>query len=150
MYFSKDMKELLRLFDKYGVEYLLVGGFAVNYYGYVRMTQDIDFLINPSKDNARRMMRCLSDFGFGAAGISEELFKKEGSAIHLGVEPNRIDLLTKLKGLSNDTLFSQVNTTEIDGVGVKMITLENLLGVKKASGRLRDQADADELAALLD
>lgn len=97
MFFSKDMKELLSLFEAHDVGYVLVGGFAVNFYGYIRMTQDIDILLFPSKENAAKVNKSLEEFGFGDAGIPQEYFEKEGSAIHLGVEPNRIDLLTRLK-----------------------------------------------------
>ena len=64
----------------------LLGGFAVNHYGYARMTQDIDFLLYPSKENAKKMVIVLEKFGFGIAGISAELFENVGTAIHLGVE----------------------------------------------------------------
>jgi len=59
MLFTADMKELLGLFQTHRVEYVLVGGFAVNYYGYVRTTQDIDFLVFPSPENAERIMRVM-------------------------------------------------------------------------------------------
>ena len=100
MILTDDMVEFLGLIYKYGVEFVLVGGHAVNYYGYVRTTQDIDLLIYPSSNNAQRMMAALGDFGFGDAGIPASLFETTGSAIHLGNEPNRIDLLTTLKGTS--------------------------------------------------
>lgn len=88
MLFSDDMKELIELMDRHNIQYVLVGGFAVNYYSYVRTTPNIDFLIYPSEDNAIKMMQALTDFGFGNAGIPQEYFAKEGSAIHIGVEPN--------------------------------------------------------------
>ncbi len=118
MFFSNDMKELLLLFERNQVKYVLVGGFAVNYYGYVRMTQDIDVLLYPSKENAANVMISLDAFGFGNTGIPEELFEKEGSAIHLGVEPNRIDLLTRLKSPANDRIFTNALRVIIDGIGI--------------------------------
>ncbi|NLW30994.1 MAG: nucleotidyltransferase family protein [Fibrobacter sp.] len=149
MFFSEDMKELLCLFEKNKVKYVIVGGFAVNFYGYVRMTQDIDLLVVPSKENAEKVMLSLAEFGFGEAGIQEEYFQKEGSAIHLGVEPNRIDLLTHLKGPSNDQIYSNSQVVKIDGIDVRMISLSDLLESKRKSDRLRDQADAEELEQLL-
>lgn len=94
MFFSDDMKDLIKLFNHHNVPYALVGGFAVNHYGYARTTLDIDFLLNPSKENAKRTMSALNDFGVGKAGIPPEYFEKTGTAIHFGVEPNRIDLHT--------------------------------------------------------
>ncbi len=145
MFFSQDMKDLVTLFNKYEVSYVLVGGFAVNYYGYVRTTLDIDFLLNPSIENARKIMTTLQDFGFGKAGIPQKYFEKPGSAIHLGVEPNRIDLLTHLIGISNDKIFSSFKKVLIDQIPVNIIAYPDLLKAKRNSNRLRDQADADEL-----
>jgi predicted nucleotidyltransferase len=143
------MKELVELFEKHDVEYMLVGGFAVNLYGYVRTTQDIDFLIYPSPENAGKMMTVLEEFGFGGAGIPREYFERPGSAIHLGAEPNRIDLLTHLKGVDNTEVFAKKRETELDGVRLHMIALDDLLKAKRSSDRLRDQADADELEKTL-
>jgi predicted nucleotidyltransferase len=145
MFLSSDMKDLIEIMHKKNVAYALVGGFAVNYYGYIRTTQDIDFLIYPSPDNADKMMEALSMFGFGEAGIPREYFTREGAAIHIGVEPNRIDFLTSLKGLNNDTIFRNLQDVEIDNITVKIISLADLIQVKKYSQRLKDRADAEEL-----
>ena len=145
---SADMKELLSLFRDHGVRSVVVGGHAVNYYGYVRATQDIDVLVYPSTDNAKRIMLALNDFGFGSAGIPPALFEQPGGAVHLGAAPNRIDLLTSLKGVSNDTIFDDARRVEIEGLNVNLISLENLLNVKQSSDRPRDRADADELAKI--
>jgi hypothetical protein len=109
MIFTQDMKEFIELLEKYQVEYVVVGGFAVNYYGYIRTTQDIDILIFPSSKNAQNMIDALDEFGFGSAGITRECFDTSGTAVHLGVEPNRIDLLTNLKGVSNEEIFKRKN-----------------------------------------
>ncbi len=145
MFFSDDMKELISLFKKYDVSYALVGGFAVNYYGYIRTTQDIDFLLLPSEENAKNIMKALEEFGFGKAGIPQEYFESPGSAIHLGVEPNRIDLLTHLIGIDNEQIFSNINQIKYEDVEISIIAYEDLLEAKQASKRLRDQADAEEL-----
>lgn len=139
------MKDLIELFKKNNVSYVLVGGFAVNYYGYIRTTQDIDFLVYPSKKNAERVMKALNEFGFGEAGIPKEFFEKGGSAVHLGVEPNRIDLLTHLKGISNDQIFQSMENITIENVRVNIIGIKELIMAKQSSDRPRDQADADEL-----
>jgi len=148
MILSDDMRELVLLFEQHGVTYALVGDYAVNYDGYVRMTQDIDFLLDPSPANAERIMTCLESFGFGQAGIPRSAFQQPGTAIHLGVEPNRIDLLTSLQGAGNDEIFANMERVAIDGLELNIISLDDLLVVKRASNRLRDRADAEELARL--
>ena len=148
MLFSADMKELLRLFEEHGVQYALVGGHAVNFYGYVRTTQDMDLLVAPTAENAEQIMVALSAFGFGSAGIPRELFERGKGAVHLGAEPNRIDILTSLKGMDNEEIFKGSQLVEIDGISVNIISLADLLRVKRNSDRPRDLADADELAKI--
>jgi predicted nucleotidyltransferase len=148
MQFSADMKTLLDLFGRSGVRYTLVGGHAVNYYGYVRTTQDMDLLVLPTTENAERVMEALTAFGFGGAGIPRALFERDQGAVHLGVEPNRIDILTSLKGVDTTTIIDGAETVEIDGVAVSIISLEDLLRVKRLSDRPRDLADAAELAKI--
>jgi predicted nucleotidyltransferase len=148
MFLSDDMKELLKLFNQNEVRYVLVGGFAVNYYGYVRATQDIDILVIPSPENAARVAEALADFGFGGAGIPTELFEQPGGAVHLGAEPNRIDLLTGLKGVDSDEILSTSKEIALDGVPTRIISFDLLIRVKRASDRPRDRADADELIAM--
>ena len=148
MIFTKDMKDIIDLFEKHKVQYALVGGFAVIYYGYVRSTHDIDFLIFPSEENASRIMEALKEFGFGNAGIPEVYFTKEGTAIHIGVEPNRIDFLTVLKGVSNTEIFKHIKRVDFEGTILNIISRKDLLKSKKASERLKDLADAEELGKL--
>ena len=145
MFFSQDMRDLLEIFRAHDVQVVLVGGFAVNFYGYVRATQDIDLLLYPSSENAARIMAALEDFGFGGAGIPRSAFEKEGSVIHLGVEPNRIDLLTHLEGVGNRQIFENRQRIDFEGVPVDIIALRDLILAKQTSKRLKDLADADEL-----
>jgi predicted nucleotidyltransferase len=142
------MRDLLSLFHRHGVQYVLVGGHAVNFYGYVRTTQDIDLLVFPSTENAQRIMKAIAEFGFGGAGIPQKLFEREAGAVHIGTEPNRIDLLTSLKGVSNEKIFAGSQSVDMDGVLVSIISLDDLLQVKRSSDRPRDLADADELSKI--
>ncbi|MCK5036142.1 MAG: hypothetical protein KAS73_09645 [Candidatus Sabulitectum sp.] len=95
-------------------------------------------------------MSALQEFGFGNVGIPQRLFEKEGTAIHLGVEPNRIDLLTHLVGVSNETIFLNRKEITLDGIQVNIIHRPDLIKIKKSSERLRDNADAEELEKLTD
>ena len=126
MLFTQDMKDLIEAFERNRVQYVLVGGYAVNYYGYVRSTQDIDFLVMPSPENAQNLMKALSEFGFGDAGIRQEYFEREGTAVHLGFEPNRIDLLTRLRGISNETVFRNSKRVDLVGVLLNIIAYSDL------------------------
>lgn len=148
MLLSADVKELLELFKIHEVEHALVGGLAVSHYGYVRVTQDVDLLVRPSKENAARVMRSLTDFGFGGAGIPQSCFEQRGIAVHLGAEPNRIDLLTSIEGVDTAAIFSAARTIELQGVRIKVISLDHLIMAKQSSTRSRDHADAEELVKI--
>ena len=145
MLITQDMLDFIGLLKKHRVKYVLVGGFAVIFYGYIRTTQDIDFLILPSKDNARKLFKALEEFGFGNAGFTQNIFAKEGTAIHLGAEPNRIDILTSLKGASNHSIFSNKKRIQYKGISLNIISHKHLIESKKYSTRLKDLADADML-----
>lgn len=105
-------------------------------------------MVLPTAENAERIMEALSDFGFGGAGIPRGLFEREKGAVHLGVEPNRIDILTSLKGADSQEILDGSRVVEIEGVPVNIISLEDLLRVKRSSDRPRDRADADELSKI--
>jgi hypothetical protein len=145
MIFTRDMKDFVEILKRNRVKHVLVGGFAVNYYGYVRTTQDIDILIFPSRKNSIKMMKVLLEFGFGNSGIPQECFEKEGSAVHLGVEPNRIDLLTSLKGVSNSDIFKNKSQISYGDIKLNLISFGHLIECKRHSTRAKDLADVEEL-----
>src|SRR5690349_7725530 len=96
---SKDVQEFIRLLNKAGAEYLVVGAWSAALHGYPRYTGDIDVFVRSSPQNAERLMRALREFGFGAVGLTSEDFLKPDHIVQLGIEPNRIDLLTGISGV---------------------------------------------------
>jgi hypothetical protein len=84
---SKDLREFLALLNSNEVEYLVVGAFAVAFHGYPRYNADFDILIRPSEPNIQRVLTTLSEFGFGAVGISKEDLLSSYDVIQLGVQP---------------------------------------------------------------
>ncbi|MGH9483155.1 MAG: hypothetical protein ACRD1L_13790, partial [Terriglobales bacterium] len=91
-----DFREFLQLLNSSEIAYLVVGGYAVNYYGFARATADLDIWIASRPDNARRLTQALQAFGFDAAGA--EMFLEPGKVVRLGVPPIRIELLTSISG----------------------------------------------------
>src|SRR4051812_28029940 len=94
-----DFKEFLQLLNSEGVKYLLVGGYAVAYYGYARATGDMDVWVAPEPRNAAKILEVLRRFGFGEAVASPDLFLKEDQVVRMGVPPMRIELLTTISGV---------------------------------------------------
>ena len=149
MFFSDDMKELVLLFQNHGVEFAICGGFAVAHYGFIRATMDFDILVLPDQENAKKIMSALTDFGFGAAGITEEVFHSPGTAITLGSQPNQIDLLTSMSRQSTREIISHAENAEIMGIWMKVVSLDDLLFAKKNTGRSKDRIDYEELTKLV-
>jgi hypothetical protein len=139
---SKDLHEFLELLNSNGVEYLVVGAFAVSYHGFPRYTADIDLFVRTSPNNAQRLLHVLSEFGFGSLGMNAEDLQTTDRVIQLGVRPNRIDLLTSISGV---TYEEAGETRSPEGVPVSFIGLDALLRNKDSTGRAKDRGDAEEL-----
>jgi hypothetical protein len=142
---NKDLREFLGLLNSNGVEYLVVGAFAVAFHGFPRYTGDLDLLVRPTADNADRIMRVLSQFGFGNVEIRAADFQSSGMVIQLGVKPNRIDLLTAISGVSFEDAWATRSEAELEGVATQFIGRTALLRNKESTGRAKDLGDAEEL-----
>jgi hypothetical protein len=140
----KDFKEFIELLNKNKVRYIIIGGYAVVYHGYVRSTNDIDIWIDIHRDNIKRVIKALDEFGFSSLNIREADFSPN-QIIQLGYPPNRIDLMTTPAGIDFETCYKSREQTIIDNITVNIIDLENLIKTKKASKRTRDLADVEEL-----
>ncbi len=141
----QDFKELFESFNAHKVEYLLLGGYAVIAYGYVRNTSDIDVVVSDGEENARRLMKALAVFGFGETELKADLFTKPDSVVRMGVEPLKIEILNYLKGVNFKDAYSRRNSVQVEDITIDLIALPDLLANKKAVGRLKDLADASEL-----
>ena len=139
-----DFKDFLKLLNSAQVEYMLVGGYAVGYHGYPRPTGDMDIWIAVDAKNAERVTAVVRDFGFGAA-VSSDLFLQPRKVIRMGLPPVRIELLTSISGVSFQDAFSRRVRGVIDGIDINLISLADLKANKKASGRLKDLSDLEQL-----
>lgn len=140
-----DFKEFLQLLNSHQVEYLLVGGYAVGYYGYPRATVDMDVWIAISPDNATKTVGVLREFGFDVPELSDTLFLQENKVIRMGVPPVRLEVLTTISGVDFATCYAQRTVAVIDGVEINLISLEHLKQNKQASGRHKDLNDLENL-----
>lgn len=150
MFFSDDMQELVRLFQKHNVDFAVCGGFAVAHYGFVRMTMDFDLLVRPGLENAVRIMSALTAFGFGEAGICEKDFLESGAAVTLGEQPNQIDLLTSMSSVPAGEIIDRAVKARIGDVLVNIVGYDDLIAAKQEAGRAKDRIDLEELKRLRD
>lgn len=138
---EKDYEDLLKLFNKHKVEYLIVGSFAVAFYSMPRYTKDIDILVNPTIDNANKIMISLKEFGFGKTGLTPDEFTKKGQIIQLGYEPVRIDIITSIRGVEFEDAWQNKKNGRYGSQNVYFIGLKDLIKNKILSNRKLDQAD---------
>ena len=145
--FSRDTQDLIRRLAEHKVKYLIVGGTAVIYHGYARLTGDVDFLIEPTKANAQRAYRALLEFWGGSIpfvnGPADLLAK--GSIIQFGTRPNRIDFMNSITGVTFKEAWAGRVREKIqirDGeCPLSIIGLAALEKNKKALGRHKDLDD---------
>lgn len=137
-----DFKEFFASLNANGVQYLLIGGYAVIHYGYHRMTSDLDIWIGVGDDNARRVSLVLQEWGgFPAAEVPPSLFDGVGKMVTFGRNPVGIDILTRPAGVEFQSCFKRRLVVDWDGVKISLISLADLRANKLASGREKDQAD---------
>ena len=145
MIINKDFREFIELLNSNNVKYLVVGGYAVAFHGYPRYTKDMDIWIWINENNAKQLIKTLEEFGFSSLGLKKEDFLKPEYVIQLGYPPNRIDILTKISGLEFEKCYKSRIKTNMDGITIDFINLENLKKNKKAIGRFKDLADLENL-----
>jgi len=133
------------LLEKHQVEYLVVGGYAVGYWGHIRFTGDLDIWLKPTKNNAAKILSAINDFGFGSLNLQESDFTTAGNIVQLGYPPLRIDLLNDIDGVTFDECYKNRITENWDGFTYKFISYDDLITNKKSSGRNKDLDDLENL-----
>jgi len=130
------------------VKYLVVGGFAVNIYGFNRNTGDLDILIEDSIENRKKIRKSFIDIGIGDFESIENMQFLPGWTDFTLAFGMRLDLMTEIKGLENksfDELLSVATIVKVGNIPVNFIDYHNLILAKKATNRLKDQLDIAEL-----
>lgn len=141
---NNDFRDMIGLLNDEQVEYLLIGGWAVSFHARFRMTEDIDFWVRPTAENAERVMRALIRFGapIQSMGLSAADFAQPHYGVHLGRPPVRIDLLTTMAGVTFERAWENRIIEKLSGVEVNVIGRDDLLTNKMQVGRDKDLLDA--------
>jgi hypothetical protein len=142
---SPDFRELLSLFKKYEVRYLIVGGYAVMRYTEPRFTKDLDILIAVDDENAAATYAALKEFGAPLQNLKPRDFAEEGYFYQMGIPPLRVDVLMSIPGIRFNEAWERRETIGIAGTAMHFIGKEDLIQAKLASGRPRDLLDAESL-----
>lgn len=142
---NPDFRDMLSEFNAGDVEYLIVGGYAVAHHGYVRATGDLDFWVRRTPENADRVLRALATFGAPAGLVTRDDLLNPEMIAQIGVEPNRIDILSDIDGVDFDDAYPSRVIVRVDEVEIPFVGLQHLLQNKRATGRSEDAVDADRL-----
>jgi hypothetical protein len=140
---QKDFRDLLELFNKHKVDYIIVGAYALGFHGAPRYTGDLDIFVKPDPVNAKGIIQALNEFGFGTLGLTVEDFVEEGKVVQLGVPPVRIDIITSITGVQ----WEQAKVGRIEGLfgdlTVHYVGRDDFIANKRALGRKKDMADLE-------
>jgi predicted nucleotidyltransferase len=146
--FNEDFRDVIAAMADEGVEFLIVGAFALALHGAPRASGDIDLYVRPSPENSRRVFRALLAFGapLEAHGVTAEDLARAGAVYQIGLPPRRIDILTQISGLDFEEAWASRVEATIDGRRVHFIGRDAFIKNKLAAGRAKDLADAARLA----
>jgi len=147
MDYFEDYKDMLQLFNKYDVQYLVIGAYAMGNYGYSRYTLDIDLWIEKSVNNAQKIQKAFEDFPIPYEITIDELTQKN-FVLQIGIEPMRIDVLTDIDGVEFTHAWDNKTNNSLFGEEIHFISLQDLIKNKTATNRAKDKYDLLELQKL--
>jgi hypothetical protein len=133
------------------VKYLIIGGLAVNIYGYTRNTGDIDILIEDSLENRKNLRQAFLEIGIGDIPAIETMLFLPGwtdFSLFFGI---RLDVMTSIKGLEDqtfDVLLEKATIVMLNEIPIYFIDYQSLIVAKKATNRLKDQLDLEQLGEI--
>ncbi|HSB77973.1 MAG TPA: hypothetical protein VLM91_04245 [Candidatus Methylomirabilis sp.] len=142
---QQDFRDLLELFNKHKVDYIIVGAYALGFHGAPRYTGDLDVFVRPDPVNARNIMQALQDFGFGSVGLTAADFEEGGRIVQLGFPPVRVDIITSITGVSWEQARSGRVRGQFGDVVVHYISRDDFIANKRALGRKKDMADLEAI-----
>ena len=142
---NQDFRELLKLFIDRGVEYLVVGGYAVMKYTEPRFTKDLDLWISPTKENAQAVYDTLKEFGAPLKGLSPKDFTDKSCYYQMGRPPFRLDIIMDLSGMDFDSAWQNREDVLLTDLKISFISKKDLMRAKQLSGRPQDLLDLENL-----
>jgi hypothetical protein len=144
---SLDFTDILSAFSEEKAEYLVVGGYAIAFHGFLRGTGDFNLFIRISDENASRVWAALTSFGAPLSNLRLDDLKTTGTVFQMGIPPNRIDIINHMDGVDFDEAWPNRSLIELESLTIPVIGKQELLKNKLAMGRTKDLADIAWLKA---
>ena len=149
--FYDEHRLILEMLIRHNVDFILVGGYAVNYHGYNRSTGDMDIWLRPDNENKLLLISALKDLGYDKAGLDVvgewDFTKPQG--FYIGKQPERTDFMTFILGINFNESRKIVIEAEIEGLPLPVIHLNDLIKNKTSAGRGKDLIDAEYLERII-
>ena len=145
MAINPDFRELLSEFNGREVRYLVVEGYAFSFHVKPRFTKDLDLWIDADPANARRAWSALAAFGAPLSKLAPDDLARAGTILQIGLPPNRVDILTRLAGLSFDEAWEGRVQGRYGDQVAWFLSRAHLIRNKRAVGRTQDLADVEAL-----
>ncbi len=142
---APDFDEFIASLSAHGVEFVVVGAYALAFHGAPRFTGDLDILIRPSLNNAARLLDALEAFGFPIAGLTPATIADTRRMIEMGVPPVQIHVMSAISGVDWSEVWSQRASGPFGTHVVPYIGRDTLVRNKRAAGRPKDLSDIDAL-----
>jgi hypothetical protein len=142
---NEDYKEMLQLLLEEQVDFMIVGAYALGTHGYPRATGDIDIWVKANNINSKKVYKALARFGAALGQIQVDEFSTEGVIFQIGVIPRRIDIITKIDGVTYEEADEDKLIIEVEDLRIPVISLEKLIKNKMATGREKDELDLKTL-----
>ncbi len=150
MILLREHREIIETLLIHQVDFMLIGGYAVISYGYMRTTGDMDLWLKPDNQNKNKFIQALTSTGFEEDDL-EALAKldfTQPQTFTLGTKPQKIDFLTHINQVSFEEADSQKNMIMSGDIQIPVIHLDHLILSKLGTGRLKDNADVEALQAI--
>lgn len=146
--FPDNFREFIAKLNKHQVAYMVIGGYAMGAYGHFRGTNDLDIFIHSTEVNAKKMIDACVDYGIPPDSLKEEMFLVQ-KMIGIGTPPLRIEVLKKLDAVDFEYAYQRVRKHLVDGLLVNIVSLDDLILLKRAAKKGRDKArDSEDLSFL--
>jgi predicted nucleotidyltransferase len=145
---TEQILDIWKYFFQFDVKYITIGGFAVNFHGYNRSTDDINIYVEDTKENRKNLRKAFVEIGLGDIESIDTMQFVTGWTQFSLDNGFRLDIMSNIKGLENrnfNELLDAAKTLMVDDIPVKFMDYDNLIVAKKAANRPKDILDIEEL-----
>lgn len=144
---APDFDEFFSCLTAHGVEFLIVGAYALALHGVPRFTGDIDVFIRPTVANGERLLTALAAFGFPVDALRPSDVVEPSRILQMGVEPMQIHVMSDVSGVSWDEAWQGRHWGPCGSRDLPFIGRREFIKNKRAAGRLKDLADIEALGS---